>query len=105
MQYADENRIPTIHVDPKKFTKPDFDLMLMAKYDIFYRRIVEYVMYMVEGGLEEMLVILIDADGVEYEMMLPEEGYTKSLTKANEYFELIEEYETCDLIKQLLKNI
>lgn len=105
MQYSDENRIPTIHVDPQKFTKPDFDLMLMSKYDIFYRRIVEYVMYMLEGGYEEMLVILVDGEGVEYEMMLPEEGYTRSLTKANEYFELIEEYETCDLIKQLLKNI
>jgi hypothetical protein len=105
MQYSEENRIPTIYVDPERFTKPDFDLMLMSKYDVFYRRIVEYVLHIVEGGDDEMLVILVDDEGVEYEMVLPEEGFSKSLTKAKEYFELIEEYETCDLIKQILKNI
>jgi hypothetical protein len=38
-------------------------------------------------------------------MTLPKEGYKKSLTKANQYFEKIEEFETCDLIKQLKKQI
>jgi hypothetical protein len=105
MKYSEENRIPIIHVDPDNFTKPDFDLMLMSKYDIFYRRIVEYVLHIIDGGEDEMLAILVDEEGTEYEMVLPEGGFSKSLTKAKEYFELIEEYETCDLIKQILKNI
>jgi hypothetical protein len=36
---------------------------------------------------------------------LPRKGYKKSLNKANKYFEKIEEYETCDLIKQMLKQL
>jgi hypothetical protein len=38
-------------------------------------------------------------------MQLPESGFVKSLTKANEYFLEIEEYETCTLIKDMLKII
>lgn len=97
--------IPVIHINPEKLTKPDFDLMLMSRYDAFYRRIVEYVLHIQEGGEEEMLLILVDDEDVEYEMNLPKNGFETSLNKANQYFEKIEEYETCDLIKQILKNI
>jgi len=38
-------------------------------------------------------------------MELPKSGFNKSLTKAKKYFSLIEEYETCDLIKQIQKQI
>jgi hypothetical protein len=38
-------------------------------------------------------------------MTLPRDGYEKSLFKAKEYFTMIEEYETCDLIKQIQKQI
>lgn len=105
MEFSSEDNIPILHVDPKKFAKPDFDLMLMSKYDVFYRRIVEYVLSIFEGEPEDLLIILVDDAGAEYEMTLPQEGFEKSLNKANEYFELIEEYETCDLIKQLLNNL
>jgi len=97
---------PVIHVDPSKFLKEDFELMLMSKYDIFYRRIVEYILEDVEGIKDlGILAILVDEEGVEYELNLPKEGYKKSLNKALEYFKAIEEYETCDLIKQILQNI
>jgi hypothetical protein len=100
-----ENKIPKIHIDPKTL-ESDFDMLLMSKYDIFFRRIVEYVLDKVEGSKStDLLAILVDDEGEEYEMSLPPKGYKKSLTKANKYFEKIEEFETCDLIKQLKKQI
>ena len=94
--------IPKIHIDPDKLVKGDMDMTLMAKHDAFFRRIVEYVLNKVEGTEDgDTLAILVDDQGVEYDMQLPPEGYTKSLSKANEFFLAIEEYETCELIKQL----
>jgi len=95
-----------IHLDPKKLTKDAFDQLLMAKYDIFYRRIVEYISNDINGiEDQEVLAILIDDNNNEYDMFLPKDGYTKSLSKALEYFILIEEYETCSLIKDMIKQI
>lgn len=95
-----------IYVDPSKIAKSDFDQMLMSKYDAFYRRIVEYVLKdLEEGGIDELMATLVDDDGVEYDMHLPREGYIKSLGKSMEYFTLIEEYETCSLIKDMIKQI
>lgn len=97
--------IPVIKIDPESLLKSDIDLLLKSKFDIFYRRIVEYTMSILEGGDEEILAILVDDNEEEYKMKLPYEGFEKSLTKANEYFELIEEYETCNLIKDIIKNL
>ena len=95
-----------IYMDPKALVKEDIDKLLMSKYDMFYRRLVEYVLNKIENKPEtNLLVILVDDDGVEYDMQLQPEGYGKSLNKAMEYFLLIEEYETCDLIKQIQKQI
>ena len=96
---------PIINIDPIKIGKSDFDLVLMSKFDVFYRRIVEYTMHIMEGGAEETLAILIDDDGAEYAMDLPYSGFEKSLTKAMEYFKKIEEYETCNLIKQIISSL
>jgi len=97
---------PKIYIkDPSVLTKGDFDMLLMSKYDIFYRRIVEFVLEAfeeVEG--DDLLAVIIDEEGNEFAMHLPETGYVQSLTKANEYFLKIEEYETCSLIKTLIKN-
>lgn len=95
-----------IHIDPRSLTVCDFDHILMSKYDIFYRRIVEYVLKDIEDGItDDIMAILVDDDGVEYDMTLPREGYLKSLGKAIEYFKIIEEYETCGLIKDMIKQI
>ena len=101
-----ENKIPQIHIDPKVL-EADFDMLLMSKYDIFFRRIVEFVLDKLESKAEtsDLLAILIDDEGTEYEMTLPKKGYRKSLNKANKYFEKIEEYEKCDLIKQMTKQL
>lgn len=98
-------KAPIIHIDPRKLLAADVDLVLMSKYDSFYRRIVEYVLHVLEGGEEGVLAVIVDGEGTEYEMNLPKHGYAKSLGKSLEYFEKIEEYETCDLIKQILNNL
>jgi hypothetical protein len=94
--------IPKIHINPEKLTRSDVDITLMSKHDAFFRRIVEFVLNKVEGTEDgDTLAILVDDNGTEYDMELRPDGYTKSLGKANEFFLSIEEYETCELIKQL----
>ena len=101
------SKVPKIHIDPNKIMREDIDKVLMSKYDIFYRRIVEFVLDKIEGAVntDEILAILVDDEGIEYQMDLPKEGYIKCLGKAMDYFLRIEEYETCDLIKQMKKQI
>jgi hypothetical protein len=100
-----QNKIPRIHLDPNTL-EADFDVLLKSKYDIFFRRIVEFVLDRIEGNeTSDMLAILVDDEGAEYEMALPKAGYRKSLNKAMKYFEEIEEFETCDLIKQMTKQL
>ena len=101
------SKVPKIHIDPNKVLREDIDKVLMSKYDIFYRRIVEFILERLESAetKNELLAILVDDEGVEYQMELPKEGYIKCLGKAMDYFLKIEEYETCDLIKQMKKQI
>ena len=100
-----QNKIPRIHLDPNTL-EADFDVLLKSKYDIFFRRIVEFVLDRIEGNeTSDMLAILVDDEGAEYEMALPKAGYRKSLNNARKYFEEIEEFETCDLIKQMTKQL
>jgi len=90
---------------PTLLIKEDFDLTLMSKYDVFYRRIVEFVLEYLEGKQEsDLLAVVIDDSDAEYSMHLPPTGFIKSLNKANEYFLKIEEYETCSLIKEMIKK-
>ena len=100
-----ENKIPEIHIDPKALER-DFDVLLMSKYDEFFRRIVEFVLEKIEGNTKsDTLAFLVDDEGEKYEMSLPAKGYKKSLNKAMQYFEKIEEFETCDLIKQMITQL
>tara|TARA_Y100000287_G_scaffold139588_1_gene114381 strand:- start:3471 stop:3779 length:309 start_codon:yes stop_codon:yes gene_type:complete len=101
------SKVPKIHIDPNKVLREDIDKVLMSKYDIFYRRIVEFILERLESNetKNELLAILVDDEGVEYQMELPKEGYIKCLGKAMDYFLKIEEYETCDLIKQMNKQL
>lgn len=95
-----------IHIDPSKLTSVDFDNMLMSKYGIFYRRIVEYILKdLEEGEINETMAVIVDSAGFEYDVHLPREGYIKSLNKSIEYFTMIEEYETCFLIKDMIQQI
>lgn len=90
---------------PTLLIKEDFDLTLMSKYDAFYRRIVEFVLEYLEGTQESnLLAVIVDDTDAEFSMHLPPAGFVKSLGKANEYFLKIEEYETCSLIKEMIKK-
>ena len=102
-----ESKVPRIHIDPNRVLREDIDKLLMSRYDIFFRRIVEFVLERLENPetKETLLAILVDDDGVEYQMDLPRDGYIKCLEKAKQYFLRIEEYETCDLIKQMNKQL
>lgn len=100
-----KNKVPKIHLDPMAL-EANFDILLKDKYDIFFRRIVEFVLDKIEGAeISDRLAILVDDEGDEYEMCLPATGYIKSLNKAMIYFEEIEEFETCDLIKQIIPQL
>ena len=99
-------KAPRIYIkDPTVLSKDDFDMLLMSKYDIFYRRIVEFVLEHLEGDqVDDLLAVIIDDSKNEFSMHLPPDGFCQSLNKANQYFLKIEEFETCSLIKTLIKN-
>lgn len=101
--YTYDSHIPRIEIGSIDMLK-DLELELMTNHDYFYRRIVSYMIEAVENRLQEgePLAILVDENGVEYDMELPPEGYMKSLTKTMEYFKSVEEYETCSLIKDII---
>ena len=103
---GDLPHVPRIEIGSIE-TIEDIELELQSNHDDFYRRIVTYIIDSIEGNLpeDEPLAILVDADGVEYDMELDEDGYLKSLGKCLEYFTNIEEYESCMLIKDLVKII
>ena len=102
--WEDDSHIPRIEIEDFQTIK-DVELELVTNHDIFYRRIITYVIDVIENKLpaDEPLAILIDENGMEYDMDLPVDGFIKSLTKCMEYFTTIEEYETCTLIKDLIK--
>jgi len=106
MKNIDMTEAPRIYFsDPLRLVKDDFDLKLMSKYDVFYRRIVEFVLEHLEGvSKNDLLATIVDDSGAEYDMHLPESGFVKSLEKASVYFLKIEEYETCSLIKEMIKK-
>ena len=62
--------------NPMTLVKEDFDLTLMSKYDVFYRRIVEFVLEHLEGKQEsDLLATIVDDNDAEYDMHLPEAGF------------------------------
>jgi hypothetical protein len=103
-EFDNEDGIPRIRIDSVTSVQ-DLELFLHARHDSFYRRIIDHVLSKIEGYTAEPIAILIDEDGMEYEMDIPEDGFDRSLSKANEYFIEIEEYETCDLIKSMVEII
>jgi hypothetical protein len=52
-----------------------------------------------------MLCQFIDEYGSKYNVSLDKSSWKKSLTKANEYFLKIEDYETCQVIQDLINKI
>lgn len=104
--YTYDAHIPRIEIGSIE-TVSDIELELMAHHDEFYRRIITYMIETIENRLPagEPLAILVDEEGVEYDMELPPDGYLKSLNKCMEYFTDIEEYETCSLVKDMINIV
>ncbi len=105
--------IPRMSLIPTFTVKPDVDGTDITQYmdepDLFFRRIVQYVMNRIEGIETESILcyIIQDTNNKLHRstFVLEKEGWSKSLEKALEYFREIEEYETCELIKQLKETI
>ena len=99
-------QIPTFEMDASNLLKDDFDMYLSTNYDLFFRRIYEHINNRIDNIETDDLVCWIkDEDNITYEIRLPESGFRKAITKSLEYFQLIEEYETCQLINDLKKEI
>jgi len=82
-------------------------LMVQEQQDELYRVIIEHIMECMDGDAEEgeTLAYIIDEKDNEYDLSIYKENWRDALIKANDYFVNIEEYETCDLIKQMINII
>lgn len=85
----------------------NFDISnVIDDVDLFYRRIVGYILNRIEEAeTTNILCYIIDATNHRQAMLLDKKGWPKAIERALSYFEKIEEYETCDLIKQIKETI
>lgn len=81
----------------------EMKILVKEHQDEMYRIIVEHIMDCIDGNAVETepLAIIVDENDNEYDLSLLKESWPDALKKANNYFVEIEEYETCELIKQL----
>lgn len=100
-------KIPTFKI--QKITESVDITDYIDDADLFYRRIVQHVMNKIEGTETNSILcyIIIEEKNKLHRntFILEKEGWNKSLSKALEYFAKIEEYETCELIKQIKETI
>ena len=88
--------VPTYTMSSNFLLREDYDIYLLKHHDSFFRRIIEHVKNRLEGIEKNNLLCNIrDEDGYLYELRLPEDGFSKALQKALDYFKKIEDYETC----------
>lgn len=102
------HKIPTFSIKTSATTSVDnFDISeIIDDVDLFYRRIVGYILNRIEGvETHNILCYIIDSTKHRQVMLLDKKGWDKAIDKSMLYFENIEEYETCDLIKQIKENI
>lgn len=98
--------IPTFEMNAENLLKDDFEMYLHKNYDLFFRRILEHVTNRIEDVENgDLLCWIKDEDEEVYELRLPEKGFHTALSQSWTYFEKIEEYETCQLLKELKKRI
>ena len=98
--------IPTFEMDASKLLDDDLDMYLSAHYDLFFRRLYEHVYNRINSIESDDLICWIkDEQDCLFELRLPENGFKKAINKTLEYFQYIEEYETCILINDLKKEI
>lgn len=96
--------IPTFNIKSNAVKNVDnFDISeIIDDVDLFYRRIVGYILNRIENvETNNILCYIIDSTNHRQAMLLDKKGWPKAIERAMTYFEQIEEYETCDLIKQI----
>ena len=73
----------------------------------FHENIVKHVEDNIDGVSNNgnVLCLMIDEQGNEYESILDEDRYIKSLEKSLDFFKEIENYEKCKHITDLIKNL
>lgn len=100
--------IPTFKIKNDAVKNVDnFDISeIIDDVDLFYRRIVGYILNRIEDvETNNILCYIIDSTNHRQAMLLDKKGWPKAVERAMVYFEKIEEYETCDLIKQIKTTI
>jgi hypothetical protein len=94
--------IPTYKMSSNFLLREDFDIYLLKHHDSFFRRIIEHVQNRLDSIERDSLLCKIqDEDGYLYELRLPEDGFSKALQKALDYFKKIEDYEICQVAIKL----
>lgn len=73
----------------------------------FHENIVNHIEDNIDGVCHtgNVLCLMIDEEGNEYESVLDEDKYIKSLNKSLDFFKEIEQYEKCKRITDLLNRI
>ena len=109
LKYKNNNMDRKIPVYRIKSSSPiqEMRLMVQEQQDELYRIIIEHIMECIDGEASEgeTLAYIIDENDNEYDLSIYRENWVDALTKARDYFIGIEEYETCDLIKQMINII
>jgi len=79
-----------------------FNQEMIEECDIYFRRVVEVSM----GDEVERCVplVMLSNEEIEYYVYLDTENILTSLKRALKYFEWVEEYETCALVLELIKE-
>jgi len=72
----------------------------------FHANIIDHVENSIDGvSSGNILCILIDEEGTEFESLLDEEQYEKSLKKSLEFFKKTENYEKCQRVIDLIDRL
>jgi len=97
------NNVPEIYIeDPSCLLEGLFQEELIAEYDIFYRRVLSHTL---AEGTDKLtpLVLAIYEETEEY-LFSDDDEPNVLLDRARLYFEWIEEYETCALVRDLINQ-
>ena len=97
------SNVPEIYIeDPSCLLEGLFYEELEQEYDIFYRRVISHTL---SEGTDKLtpLVLAIYEDTEEY-LFSDDDEPNVLLDRARLYFEWIEEYETCALVRDLINQ-
>jgi hypothetical protein len=93
------NQIPEFYLE-------NDNVDLMSTTVEFHDRILEFVEQNLNGEINEIdLCTFVTMDGTTMIAKLPRSAYKQSIEKSMEFFIEVEDYEKCNKIKKLLKQL